>query len=134
MDKTALVEMDINEGKMLIEMLDSTEFLVSAALWLYFSEPGEWLFVIASDYIDKEGPKKAYSYIQSILENMKLSRLSLQNISVLSTANDLIQVLSIAIKTGPGISGIRFTRNVINNFLIEDAYIYRVNIDKSNRS
>lgn len=130
MDKTALVEIDINEGKMLIEKLDSTEFLVRAALWLYFSEPDEWRFVIASDYIDKEGPKKAYSYIQSLLENMRFSRLSLQNISVLSTTNDLIQLLSIAIKTGPGISGIRFTRNVINNFLIEDAYIYRVNIDK----
>jgi hypothetical protein len=33
-----------------------------------------------------------------------------------------------AIQTGPGtgVSGIRFTQNMVNNVLIEDAYIYRL--------
>jgi hypothetical protein len=52
--------------------------------------------------------------------------LSLQNISLVSPNDDLVKLLKAAIKTGPGVSNIRFTGNVINNVFIEDAYIYRV--------
>jgi hypothetical protein len=38
----------------------------------------------------------------------------------------MLSLLRVAISTGPGISGIRFTHNTINNVLIEDAYIYRL--------
>jgi len=38
----------------------------------------------------------------------------------------LYVLLRSAISTGPGLSGIRFSRNVINGQLIEDAYLYRI--------
>ena len=37
----------------------------------------------------------------------------------------VVALLRTAIRTGPGISGIRFKNNVIDGTLIEDAYIYR---------
>ncbi|NIV68021.1 hypothetical protein GWN43_04130 [Candidatus Bathyarchaeota archaeon] len=50
----------------------------------------------------------------------------MRQISVISTEHDLVKLLRAAIHTGPGISGIRFTGNVINGVFIDDAYIYRM--------
>jgi hypothetical protein len=127
MDKTALVEKDIKDGETLIKALDKTDFQVHSALWFYLPESDEWRFIIASPLIDKEGPIKAYTYVRK--ELAKLSPpvgISLKNISIFSPNNDLIKLLKVAITTGPGISGVRFTRNVINNVFIEDVYIYRI--------
>jgi len=127
MDKTALVETDIEDGKKLVEALDKANFPVHSALWFYLSESDEWRFIVASSLVDENGPKDAYTQIQRVLA--KLSKpfgISLKNISVVSPNDDLIQLLRITISTGPGISGIRFARNTINNIFIEDSYLYRV--------
>jgi hypothetical protein len=127
MVKTALVEKDIEEGKRLIEELDKTNFIVRAALWFYVSDADEWRLFIASPFVEKEGPKKSYNFIQSVLAKISPTvSISLKEISVLKLSDDLIKTIRSAIRTGHGISGIRFTGNVINNTLIEDAYIYRM--------
>ncbi len=127
MVKTALVEYDINEGKKLVEELDKTNFKVQAALWFYIADSDEWRLYIASPFVEKHGPKKSYDFIQTVLAKFSPSaEISLKDISVLSPSHDLIKLIRSAIKTGHGISGIRFTKNVINNTLIEDAYIYRM--------
>ena len=50
----------------------------------------------------------------------------LSDIGLLRTDAPIIRSLRTAINTGGGIAGIRFTNNVVNGNLIEDAYIYRV--------
>ncbi len=39
---------------------------------------------------------------------------------------DLVRLLRVALKTGGGLSRIRFSKNVINGHFIDDALIYRV--------
>jgi len=127
MDKTALVERDMQEGKDLIEALDKTEFKVDASLWFYSSDSDEWQLLIASPFVEENGPRKSYGFIRSVLaQPSPPSGISLKNVSVLSPKHQLIKLLRMAITTGPGISNIRFTRNVVSNTLIEDAYIYRI--------
>jgi len=127
MATTVLVERDIQEGKDLIEALDKTEFKVDASLWFYSSDSDEWRLLIASPFVEENGPRKSYGFIRSVLaQPSPPSGISLKNVSVLSPKNQLIKLLKTAISTGPDIAGIRFTRNVINNTLIEDAYIYRI--------
>jgi hypothetical protein len=127
MDKTTLVENDIEDGKKLIEALDNASFNVHSALWYYLSDSDQWRFIIASPLVDKKSPKEAYSLIQGILAKISPQiKISLKDVSVVSPKLDLIQLLRIAIHTGPGVSGIRFKGNTINNVFIEDAYIYRV--------
>jgi hypothetical protein len=53
-------------------------------------------------------------------------KIPLKDVTVIDSNDSLISLLRVAIKTGDGMSGIRFTNNVINGALIEDAYIYRV--------
>jgi hypothetical protein len=125
MDKTALVEGDIDTGRKLVEALDSARFPVSAALWLYTTEWDEWRLLIASPVVDEKGPKKSYAKIRATLSKLPAT-ISIKNVSAVSPKEKLIQLLTKAVYTGPGIAGIRFTRNAVNGEFIEDAYIYRL--------
>ena len=131
MDKPTLVDADMMAGEALVKKLDKSDFDIKAAFWFYMSEPDEWRLFLASPLVDEKGPKEAYKKVQAQLPKLKKEftrdyELSLQNISLVSPKDNLITLLKTAVKTGPGISHIRFARNVINNVFIEDAYIYRV--------
>lgn len=127
MDKATLVEKDIKDGKSLIEALDRSEFLLSGALWFYFSKAEEWRLLLVTPSVDSIGPRQSYKVIQSVIEDFPPSfGISIINISVRSPKDILIQLLRTAIRTGPEISEIRFSRNTINNVFIEDALIYRL--------
>lgn len=127
MDKPTLVDEDMKAGEVLLNKLDEAEFNVTAALWFYMQDSEEWRLILASPVVDTDGRKKAYETVQSQLKELDgRYHLSLRNISLVSPADKLIKLLKSAIKTGEKISHIRFTRNVINNVFIEDAYIYRL--------
>lgn len=122
-----MVEKDIADGKLLIEALDRSKFTLSGALWFYFPKAEEWRLLLVSPLVDRMGPRKSYSIIQSVIEDFPPSfGISIINISVTSPKSELIQLLKIAIRTGPEISEIRFSRNTINNVFIEDALVYRL--------
>ena len=66
MDKRALVESDIEDGRRLIDSLDKTEFPIAAALWLYSPDSDDWRLTIASDLVDRLGPLKTYGQVQEL--------------------------------------------------------------------
>jgi hypothetical protein len=126
-DKASLVVELIEDGKRLIEALDAAKFDVKAAMWFYLPDTDEWRLIIASPFVDNSGPMKAYEFIQKEMEKLSPALgIKLRNIAVVSPQDRLISLMRLAIGTGPTISGIRFTQNVINNVLIEDAFIYRM--------
>jgi hypothetical protein len=128
MDQTTLViDNKIEEGKKLLKKLDDYSLIIKSAFWYLSPENNEWRLNFATPIIDKDGPRKAYTKFQSILSKNKDINIKFNEISIISPMSNINKLLSSAIKTGEGISGIRFTGNVINGFLIEDAYIYRVN-------
>ena len=117
----------IEAGEELVRLLDQIHFDVRAALWLYVSEVGTWRLIIASPDVKRGGPRKTYKKVQSVLSKMQdRPRVGLENISVVDSHDPLVSLLRTALKTGPHISGIRFSRNTINGHFIEDAYIYRL--------
>jgi len=128
MVKTTLVETDKKAGESLIRKMDESRASVTAALWFYLSESDEWRLMLATPLVDKEGPKKVYERIQRLLEGQDVQYdLSLDNIAIVSPDDQLITLLKKAIKTEKdSLSSITFTRNVINNTFIENAYIYRM--------
>ena len=74
------------------------------------------------------GPRDIYKKIQNILSQLpKEGRLSLDDVALEKPNSPIITLLKVGVKTSPGISGIRFTQNVINGTVVEDAYIYRLN-------
>lgn len=110
MDKTALVERNIEDGRKLVEALDQAGFQVRAALWFYFSEAGQWRLVVASPLVDQLGPINAYTSVQSVLRNLTSTNsnaqdynsastfgISLQDISVVSPKHELVKHLKTTI-------------------------------------
>jgi hypothetical protein len=127
MDKKILVETNIEEGKKLVDALDRSKFTLSGALWFYYSKVDEWRLLLVSPLVDVIGPRKAYTIIQNVIEDLRPVSISIIDISVLSPKNSLVQLLRIAIRTDPkAISQIRFTQNTISNVFLEDALIYRL--------
>ncbi len=126
--KESLSSEMISSGEALTRRLDEARFVVSASLWLYIPETNAWRLIIGTPEVRTLGPKKAYKQVQSVISRMPLdhARIPLKDITVIDSNDPLLSLLRLAIKTGDGISGIRFTRNVINGTPIEDAYIYRI--------
>jgi len=126
--KESLSNEMISAGSELTRRLDESGFLVSAAFWLYESESNAWRFIIGSPELRTQGLKAAYKKVQAVVAAIpeEQSTIPLKDISVLDSNDPFISLMRVAVKTGGGISGIRFTRNMINGVLIEDAYIYRL--------
>jgi len=117
----------IEGGKSLVSKLDGGNTVVNAAFWFLFPDQNFWKLMISFEDMDKEGPRASYSKIQKALSKMTEQHgLSLDDIALLKSDAPLLKLMKVALRTGPGLSGIRFTNNVINGQLIPDAYVYRL--------
>lgn len=118
----------IKEGEALVQALDSAGVSPDAALWFYFPDISAWKLLLAEVKVGPEGPRESYRTIQRTLNRLRnqLAHLSLQDVALVKPDAPPVKLLAQVITTGSGIGGIRFSRNVINGTLIEDAYIYRL--------
>lgn len=125
--KESLSSEMISAGAQLTRRLDQMHFVVSASFWFYLSDINSWRLIIATPEVKVNGPKKAYKQIQSAIARMpeNLPKIALKDISVVDSQNPLILRLRVFGRV-EGISGVRFSNNVINGVPIEDAYIYRL--------
>lgn len=120
----------ISDGARLIESLDKSGFHVVAAFWLYLSESDKWRLIIGSPSEIIKGPRQSYIDIRSMLSNTSPPiEIPLQDISVVSPGDRLIQSLKGLIGTGSEIVGLRIKNSVFNNQFIEDAYVYRIQLE-----
>ncbi len=112
----------------MIEALDRAGVSVSAAFWFYEPEEERYRLVLATPVYDSDGPLEAYRVVQEVLDQLPANkRPSLTEINMVSPKNRIVQAIGKAVKTGPGIAGIRFARNTINGVYVDDAWIYRSN-------
>ena len=128
MDTTALVmNFDVEAGSRLLQALDDSQLPVKAAFWLFREESEEWRLYLATPLVGVQGPRAAYAKVLQELKKLDNPRIAVTSVSVIDPSDELVQLLSVAIRTGDGISGISFLRNTINGVYIPAAHIYRMN-------
>jgi hypothetical protein len=125
MDKTILVDRDIEEGRRLIEAIIRDGFPLEAAIWFFDSEAGEWRLMLASSLVEEKGPRIAYAWIQPILAGLSLT-ITLPDIWLTNSKRDVVRLLSTASPVDPSLPGIRISRSAIGGVYIDDAYVYRL--------
>lgn len=114
------------EGRRAVEALDHAHFDLVGAFWFLPPSPGSWVLFLVSPIVDAEAGD-ALVRVQEILSSVKPPlKMESGAMAVLSPNSDLVSVMRKFIRTGPGISGTRLTRSVINGFKIEDAFVYRM--------
>ena len=118
----------IKSGELVVVALDKGDVVVKGAYWLLLPEQREWRLVIASPEVRFGGPMAMYRKIREILGRLPAGApvVGTKDISAVDEKDPLFLRLRSAISTGPGVGGIRFSRNVVKGQLIEDAYVYRV--------
>jgi hypothetical protein len=70
MAQVLLVDEQLRDGWRLVERLARDDFGVTAAGWLKTSEEGRWYLTIASPFVDREGPGKAYRHVHALVREM----------------------------------------------------------------
>lgn len=118
----------IESGKALVRTLDTQSLSIKGAFWLLLPEERIWRLFLVSPQVGAFGPKAMYKKVRSAMTRLpeNIPYIGTKDISVADVKAPLFQLLRTAIATGDGIGGIRFSRNVINGLMIEDAYIYRL--------
>lgn len=126
--KESLSDPMVRDGAALVEALDAVGWRPTAAFWFYVPEANAWRLLLASPDVSTKGPREAYTTIQSALGELDLStrELALEDIGVMPADHPLVGLLRSFITTGPGISNIRLSKNVINGHFVDDALIYRI--------
>lgn len=125
--KEQLTDAMIEAGAKLTSKLDEMGVPVTAALWLFVPDLNEWRLVFASPDVSSKGPRMFYEKIKSGVDQLGAegSAVPLSIIGVLDVDADLVRLLKGAVRTGPGVSRVRFSKDVINGHFIDDALIYR---------
>lgn len=122
MAEDSLVTSDVNGGEALVRALDRAGFPVPAALWLYYPDLERWRLVIATPRA--RDPQEAYISIGQIADQARIVSPELSRIRLVLPTDPTVATLSRVLRT-EGISGVRFTGNMVNGIYVDDAYIYR---------
>jgi len=121
-----LSEKFIADGRRFIQALDEAGVVSSAALWFWSRQANGWHFVLASPLVEpgKDMPVKIAAVLALMPAGFAVDK---DNLRLYPPNADLIRSLHALMQTGPGVSNIRTTDNLINGVHIEDAFIYRLN-------
>ncbi len=124
-----LTDRQVEAGAILTEALDKTGLAPGSAFWLFDADADSWKLVFASNVVESAGPRKAYATIQATLVKLgtQTQEIRLGDTVLMEPTHPLIIALRSAVRTGSGISRIRFSRNRVGSHFIDDALIYRNN-------
>ena len=126
MATTALVSTDVEMGSELLKILDEAAFPVTAAAWIYFPDVDEWRLVIRTPKAEKDlqGALRELAAAMDAKGDLR-TRLDLTRVKLVPPKDKILAAMSSMVRVD-GISNIRFSRNVINGMVIDDALIYRL--------
>ncbi|MEJ0055204.1 MAG: hypothetical protein WDN75_05835 [Bacteroidota bacterium] len=124
MDKTTLVDKDIKEGKEIVETLDKVGLFFPIAMWFFMPNKNEWRLFFGKEDINYVGSRGYYKKIHKVLNKITpRPDITSNDISLISTENEIVKLIQAAIKTHKKKSGIR--SKAISGRLLSDAYVYR---------
>lgn len=126
MDKTALVSLDIERGREVLEALDGAKVRIVVALWAYLPEYEDWRLVIAGRQFDPLDLREAYRQLNDSLTASGLTPDKTPSILILPMNDSFIRTLRQIFGKTKSVEGMRLGGQMIGDRFLEDAYVYRI--------
>ncbi|MDQ2751548.1 MAG: hypothetical protein M3R72_00825 [Bacteroidota bacterium] len=126
MDTTILVDKQYEDGKKLIQKLDGQGKKYPIIAWINLPDKSGWTLLFGVPNLNATGAKETFKNFHNLIIKNNIE-VSLNDISLVDTSDDICKSLRTAIKTGFGLSKISFFGNFINGHRFPDSIIYRVN-------
>jgi hypothetical protein len=129
MDQGTLVEMQVADGKRLIDRLLENGIGVTAAGWLKEAESGQWFLYIVTPLVGEDGATKAaYRRVNTVIRGLRKESFWIDPLEIkLIGPTDSIgrDLHGIPPRTpGPRVSTIPWGGKRLGNLSIEGAYLY----------
>jgi hypothetical protein len=122
----SLTSADIEFGKQIAERLRERGFGVQGIFWLYDEINDDWRLVIATDAVDKLGPRGTYLQVTRHTSDIQGSDFQKMRIQVVSPQIPLIQALRSAFGPAANVAGATLRNTVIDGILVPEAYLYEL--------
>ncbi len=126
MDKTALVNFDIENGRAVIDALDKDGKSPNVALWAKLPEYEDWRLVIASDRIRQTGSLFPYSQVNTAIEKAHIPPSRRPKIYLRPMDKPFIQNLRQVFANASETYGMRLGGQTFGDQYLEDAFVYRI--------
>jgi hypothetical protein len=126
MDKAALVNFDIENGKQVVDALDHAGKPPQVALWAKLPEYEDWRLVIASDHLNQSGSLNGYSQINAAIEEAGISIRNRPAIFLRPMNKPFIKSLRRTFGKASDTYGMRLGGQTFGDQYLEDAFVYRI--------
>jgi hypothetical protein len=126
MDKTTLVNADLERASEVVRALESGNLKIGVALWMYATEYEEWRMFIAARAFDELKPRPAYRYLHELLTSAGLAREEELPIVILPMAHPFIKGLRRMFGKTKSDRGMRIGLQTIGDRFVEDGFVYRI--------
>ena len=126
MDKAALVSVDIERGRKVIEILDRAKLQPAVALWAYLPEYEDWRLVLSARHFDSPDPRGAYRRLYQLLEDGGLTPDRTPPLMILPTADPFVKELRRVFGKAKSVDGMRLGGQMIGPRFVDDAYVYTI--------
>lgn len=126
MDKAALVKTDFAIGTEVFEALKNSDLEIDVALWVRFSEYGDWRFLLSSRRLDQLEPLKAYRLVHDVLKQASFPLEYMPPLLILKRTDSFIKDLRRIFGKAKNVEGMRLGGQMIGDRFIEDAVVYRI--------
>jgi hypothetical protein len=121
-----LTEGQKEAGRQCLTLLDVYELGVQGAIWIYTKSLQEWRFYIVTSLLDIDGLVETYNSVErSFGLKFRNEHLTMEDIHFSSPTENLFMKLASAISARAH-SEIELDNVIIDGFMIEHAYIYRL--------
>jgi hypothetical protein len=118
----------IEEGRRLVKAVRDSGVEITAAFWLYETEPEKWRLVLVSPTYDREGPREGYSQLSSVFDSMAPPiRFELTNVSFLRRGDRRRKDLHRYLKTNTRDSDTLIEGASLGGQYVEAIYLYPPN-------
>ncbi len=121
-----MVNIDVNRGSEVLEILDRAKLKVSVALWMFLSEYEDWRLVIAGRQLNSSDPRESYRLFHESLAAAEFSRHKTPPVLILPMSDPFVRELRRIFGKSKSVEGMRLGGQMIGDRFVSDAYVYRI--------